>query len=308
MSARPLPQSLSLPWDEEIPISSELCRDFERIEDEGDSFGVSDFFRKYKLNRYQDEDYLDVRRVLYCALALRSFITGGNVTEKDLAGHGVTFCDSPVKCPGGMPFRIAELSIPLNGEIYVEDLALAMAEPGYMGAYDIRDEKINRPIIEGEDPLGIVLENSLGRRSFLTVEELVGLYEDGEIGFERHPSARIALFSVGAGDLEDAPPAELDRMAATDLLEKLFLAHTRNGIRNGNRAGIHYQYSPHAIFALWLAYSNEFTHSRIDTCEACGKPLVIQGERGKKRKYCDGTCARWANRHKGEKRPMRVRS
>ena len=60
MSARPLPQSLSLPWDEEIPISSELCRDFERIEDEGDSFGVSDFFRKYKLNRYQDEDYLDV--------------------------------------------------------------------------------------------------------------------------------------------------------------------------------------------------------------------------------------------------------
>lgn len=54
--------------------------------------------------------------------------------------------------------------------------------------------------------------------------------------------------------------------------------------------------------ALWYELSRSLNGSRVVLCQACGRPIVVYGERGQKRKYCDQNCRKWAQRHPGELR------
>lgn len=46
------------------------------------------------------------------------------------------------------------------------------------------------------------------------------------------------------------------------------------------------------LTSLWVRLSESFSDSRITACKTCGLPIIVSGERGTKRLYCNDTCKR----------------
>ena len=44
--------------------------------------------------------------------------------------------------------------------------------------------------------------------------------------------------------------------------------------------------------SLWLCLSDSFREARVTACKTCGLPIIVTGERGAKRQYCNSTCKR----------------
>ncbi len=44
--------------------------------------------------------------------------------------------------------------------------------------------------------------------------------------------------------------------------------------------------------SLWVCLADSFRESRVTACKTCGLPIIVSGERGTKRLYCNDTCKR----------------
>ena len=91
------------------------------------------------------------------------------------------------------------------------------------------------------------------------------------------------------------------REAARTALDNLFSINLAD-VKTVTVNGMIQQECNSVYSAFWLLLSREFEGGRAMRCEACGKPLVVYGERGNKRRYCSDACRKWAQRHPGETR------
>ena len=64
------------------------------------------------------------------------------------------------------------------------------------------------------------------------------------------------------------------------------------GLRIETRDGILAPKADTNFTSLWLCLSDSFRESRVTACKTCGLPIIVSGERGTKRLYCNDTCKR----------------
>lgn len=64
------------------------------------------------------------------------------------------------------------------------------------------------------------------------------------------------------------------------------------GLRIETRDGILAPKADNNFTSLWLCLSDSFRESRVTACKTCGLPIIVTGERGTKRLYCNDTCKR----------------
>lgn len=64
------------------------------------------------------------------------------------------------------------------------------------------------------------------------------------------------------------------------------------GVRFETRDGILAPKADTNLTLLWLCLSDGFRESRVTACKTCGLPIIVIGERGTKRLYCNGICKR----------------
>lgn len=279
-------------------INDQLCEEFEDIEKTGD---YKSFFAKYFMFPYgwldfeteklSEDDYYGVRDVLYLMFRLRELATSEETSNEDLANAGVSFyyIDFP-DVEGKIAFP--RLEFPVRGRIYMRYL-LETINGDYSMASEWPFEKLPDQMHRDYGPE----EDQDDEWCF---------DEDMESFMTKSAGGIVYHLRRGQGyglEDEDATP----EFFAARMLDELCGLHLR-GVDTLTRDGIPFQCCRHGVAALWLAYLNRLSHVRITTCEACGKPIVVTGERGQKRRYCDDTCRKWANRNPGKKRSMRIRN
>lgn len=94
------------------------------------------------------------------------------------------------------------------------------------------------------------------------------------------------------------------RAAATKALDSLFRI-TLWDVVTLTCEGTISQRADSVYSAYWYHLARGLEGGRAMRCEACRKPLIAFGERGKKRLYCSEACRKWHQRHPGETRAMR---
>lgn len=120
---------------------------------------------------------------------------------------------------------------------------------------------------------------------------------DGDMRFEnRNGAVSIDLinkhFPMNREGYRDAVKTALDTLFRINLSDAITVTS----------AGIMQQECMSVFSSLWFELSKSFESGRVARCRACGTPMVIRGERGKKRLYCSGACSKWAQRHPGQTR------
>lgn len=64
------------------------------------------------------------------------------------------------------------------------------------------------------------------------------------------------------------------------------------GLRIETRDGVLSPSADTNFTSLWLCLSDSFREARVTACKTCGLPIIVTGERGAKRQYCNSTCKR----------------
>lgn len=64
------------------------------------------------------------------------------------------------------------------------------------------------------------------------------------------------------------------------------------GVRMRTNNGILQPAAESNLTSLWVRLSESFNDSRVTACKTCGLPIIVSGERGAKRLYCNDTCKR----------------
>lgn len=95
---------------------------------------------------------------------------------------------------------------------------------------------------------------------------------------------------------------EYQREQVRAMIDKLFTIHLFDVRTVSVDGGLEAQKSHSVLSSIWLSAMQRFTEGRAGRCAVCGKPFITARERGKIRKYCSGTCSKWAQRHPGETR------
>lgn len=252
-----------------LPIDSSICREFEGIERTGD-FG--EFFSKYYF--FPIEEY-------------EQFNGEAPMDEADyFAVRDVLYT----------MFKLREL-VTKNDEPTIEELdELGVSLPRKL--VDDGREMVHPALNLGEIK-GTLYNWFLGKR--VRVDDR-GFLENGFATYRSVSGEFFIMPQVGFYADSEFTSRDLARL----VLDELCACHTRD-LSMGYENGLPYQRHKSGISALWLSYCYEFSHVRVASCAACGKPILISGERGSKRLYCDNTCRKWANRNPSKQRAMRIR-
>ena len=75
------------------------------------------------------------------------------------------------------------------------------------------------------------------------------------------------------------------------IIDKIF-GDFLQGVRMVTNDGVLRPYADSNLTSLWVRLSESFSDSRITACKTCGLPIIVSGERGTKRLYCNDTCKR----------------
>lgn len=99
---------------------------------------------------------------------------------------------------------------------------------------------------------------------------------------------------IGTGPLEEQA-ANYMALACADALASFHMADVATLVE---RASLIQEAQTFAA-AVWVSFAHAVEGNRAITCKACGRPLLVSGDRGKPREFCDATCRKWWNRNKG---------
>ncbi len=306
MPVRELPQMLQYKIEDsggyfggmnKEPIDEGICNAFEKLEKACD---YAHFFEWYNVfpseaSKYRSvwglnaefeaqtptlDDYISVRDVLFLAIRLRHISTG-KATVQDLIEVGGDYLEIEEFSDGSLLVR---LRIPIEGQAYARELTRVLQD--YEDSFEppfTLEKKITHSRFE-TSRLRMTL------RDGVPTLELSPIVRDEDRGFIHCPN-------------EDGFAAVI---CASEISHLLFAAHLR-GIETTEYLGTAVQVTDSGLSALWLAYLNGMTKSRIDVCKVCHKPIVISGERGRRREYCSPACRTWAHQNPGQTRAMRFR-
>ena len=111
-------------------------------------------------------------------------------------------------------------------------------------------------------------------------EKRVAELESGE----RHP----AMHFFGGNLLKSHSHTASRAMFFLDSI----LAECVQGMRVRVRNGAIVPSAENNFTSLWICLSETFRESHVIRCQTCGLPVIVTGERGTKRLYCDDTCKR----------------
>ena len=256
------------------PIDGDIIGDFEAVETNLD---YKWFFEKHALfdssftvtsKPPTADDYKDVRDVLRLAFTLRAKADEKALTPKALREIENGRFFQPVEIDEGTGEPIgASFCFELHGKSYTRELAHLL-------------EKMSRDALEAR--IFEAIPNSL------------------EI---REQQGRRCL--ICRGDLEAIIDEDANEWAG-GLSDLLFHAHMA-GVSTTAVHGRPLQVATSGLSALWLACLNKMSHSRVQLCEACGRPILVSGERGTPRKYCSDACREWKHKNPGKTRGIRSR-
>ena len=284
-----MPQSLHYPYRDDEgrlqiaakPIDERICDDFAAVQDGKD---YMPFFLDWNIFPSSEEpgadipteaDFIDVRDVLSLATRLHVLYKecqeGQTPTLDKLleAGRGC-FCVEPVE--DGV--QNIDFRFELTGRAYTREfVSMTQRNP-----LDYEDDR--------------TLEEAVSSSLYVASPLRVGM-EDGRFYI-------MPFLSSWAVKDEDIG------WYAGVVSHWLFDAHLQ-GIATTEHEGRAVQTTSRGLSALWLAYLNKMSCSRITICKACGKTVVVKGDRGKPRKYCSNACKEWAHKHPGQTRAMRGR-
>ena len=111
-------------------------------------------------------------------------------------------------------------------------------------------------------------------------EAQVGALEIGK----RYPVMNfIGLVKTGSESASSKRALELIDSIMTTCLQGI-MVETRNGLIT--------PWADSNFTSLWICLSETFRESHVIRCQTCGLPVIVTGERGTKRLYCDDTCKR----------------
>ena len=324
-----LPQVIDNPFyvDGVLEVDEGLLDEWEHIEETGVGFyefadktallppvDYFDFIQEFReenglppvpIDEICEEDYFGIRDLLNYAARLRALSVRGNVTEDDLKQCGITpkRWDRKVLDSyglSGLSYNGAEAKVPIRGRAYIRylaGLATGHIEVTQSQHFDIRaGMRIEDALHDPNFSERFKLENYLKEQHFASPDHRFA-YEDGRFWYCMEAHARWSGADDDAvGCFDHLPGAVLDLLCELHLKE----------IETVTRDGVPYQAARWGVCALWLAFCNRFTRSRITTCEACGRPILVTEERGTQRKYCNERCRSWKKRHPNETRGLRT--
>ena len=103
------------------------------------------------------------------------------------------------------------------------------------------------------------------------------------------PDGRYPVMNFFGGNLGRRISCSVDR---ADFFVDNIIGDCIQGLRIETRDGILAPKADTNFTSLWLCLSESFRESRVTACKTCGLPIIVSGERGTKRLYCNDTCKR----------------
>lgn len=203
-------------------------------------------------------------------------------------GHGVEAAGG-LEAPDGATFAEYRYDLLIENPAHARWLALAVDRArgeleGPPGAFAYEREHGNLAGFSTEDP------------------------DDGEWGVLIGDAGEPSLLAGNCGRVFQVEPgadaATLAPDALARCLDSLMSLHTA-GVETRALGCAYRHFTSDVVSAAWLSMGHAMHKSRAVTCKACGRSMLVSGERGKPREYCCDNCRKWAHRNPGRMRSPR---
>ncbi|WP_417142323.1 hypothetical protein [Raoultibacter massiliensis] len=237
----------------------------------------------YHIREATLDDYKDARESLVLAMSLRSLLDNDECTIEQMERLGFRFdYFEPHDYMLGMYYdecgAQAEYRRSIRGDNYAAYISASSADQ-------------YTPINENQ-----LVGASQWKREFRELyneqnPELI------KLSTEEHVSNVLFLDTVAFPQTHEGM-----RCLVEQALDELITVHLHDVRTASIGGGREYRKCGSLLSSLWYCMMTSFEGGRAGRCEACGKPFVSKGERGKPRKYCSPACSKWAQRHPGETR------